>query len=321
MAHEVQSMFSVKETPWHGLGHIVREAPTAEEAIKLAGLNWSVEEKQLYSFDPATEKFVRCKSHKALHRSDNDDQLSVVGVGYEPLQNEKAFSFFDPFIESGLASFETAGALRQGKTIWILAKLNKAPIDIGRGDTVDKYLLLSNGHDGLMAVRTGFTPIRVVCANTLAMSHNTNESRLLRINHSKRVNDRLDQVREIINAADAKFEATAEQYRALAKADVDQKALEKYVEIVFDFKSIDAQRREIARTKAVENIQRLFETGYGANLKTANGTAWGLYNSVTQYLSYEQGKSQDSRLNNLWFGQSRNVNRRALDAAIELVGA
>jgi phage/plasmid-like protein (TIGR03299 family) len=319
MAHEVENMFSVKETPWHGLGKIVTEAPTAEEAIVAAGLNWKVVEQPLYrggSFPDAAELVT---SHKALIRDTDNKQLGIVGVGYKPLQNEKAFNFFNPFIDSGLASFETAGSLREGKTVWILAKLNKAPIEIGKGDAVNKYLLLSNGHDGSMAVRTGFTPIRVVCANTLAMSHSNDKSRLLRVNHSSRVNENLDKIRDIVNAADAKFEATADQYRALSRSDVSQKELEAYVEIVFQFKNLDAERRALAKKKAVENIQRLFETGYGQDLKGAKGTYWGLYNAVTQYLSYEKGRNEDSRLNSLWFGNSSVINQRALDKAVHLV--
>lgn len=318
MAHHVQQMFSVKETPWHRLGHIVQEAPTAEEAIKLAGLNWQVVEKQIYAFDHSKNIYARCKTHKALHRSDTDDQLGVVGEGYHPLQNEKAFQFFNPFIENGLASFETAGSLRGGKTIWILAKLNKAPIEVGKGDEVAKFLLLSNGHDGTMAVRTGFTPIRVVCANTLALSHGAKNSKLLRLTHSKSLESRLDQIKEIVNAADARFEATAEQYRALAKSDVNQKDLEAYVDVVFHNPSLAQQRKELARKKQIESIQKLFETGYGAELKSAKGTYWGLYNAVTQYLSYEKGKGEDSRLNSLWFGHSNNVNQRSLDLALKM---
>lgn len=317
MAHEVQQMFSVKVTPWHGLGHVVQTAPTAEEAIKLAGLNWGVKEQPLLRRNEAGETEL-VYSHKALVRTDNGEQLGIVGEGYTPLQNEKAFSFFNPFIESGLASFETAGSLRQGKTVWILAKLNKEPIRVGNDDPVDKYLLLSNAHDGTMAVRTGFTPIRVVCANTLAMSHSDGNSRLLRVNHSARVADRLDEIQTIINAADRKFEATAEQYQFLAKRGVNQKDVEKYVELVFDFKSVDEERRKIAMQKQVENIQNLFETGYGSNLKSANGTYWGLYNAVTQYLSYEKGNSDQTRLNSLWFGASSLVNKTALEVAVTL---
>lgn len=319
MAHLVEQMFSVKETPWHRLGNVVQAAPTAEEAINLAGLNWKVNETPIYR--QLADVMQKIESHKMLIRDDNGKQLGIVGTDYHALQNAKAFEFFNPFIESGLAQFETAGSLREGKTVWILAKLNKDPLIIGKEDAVNKYLLLSNSHDGTMAVRVGFTPIRVVCANTLAMSHAAGESRLLRVFHSRQVNANLDKIQQIVNAANAKFEATAEQYQALARADVSQQELEKYVEQVFITKAVTEERRKMAQERMVQDIQRLFETGYGQNLAGAKGTYWGLYNAVTQYLSYEKGRTEDSRLNSLWFGESKNINARALETALEMVAA
>lgn len=317
MAHQVEQMFSVKQTPWHGLGRIVQEAPDAAAAIKLADLDWRVKSSPLYR--ELNGDVSALESHKLLFREDTGAQLGVVGQGYTPLQNSEAFDFFNPFVESGLASFETAGSLREGKTVWVLAHLNKAPIEIGKGDAVEKFLLLSNGHDGTMAVRVGFTPIRVVCANTLAMAHE-GKSSLLRIFHSEKVHERLEKVQEIVNAADAKFEATAEQYRALSKKDVDQKALKKYVNLVFRPISELAERKELAMEEMEQNIIRLFETGMGQDLKGAKGTYWGLYNAVTEYLAYEKGNSEASRLNNLWFGQNKNLNARALEEALVMAG-
>lgn len=326
MAHLIENMFSVKETPWHKLGVIVQDAPNAEEAIKIAGLSWNVIEQPLYrntveaksqnSLNP-----VKVASHKALIRDRDDSVLGVVGKNYHPLQNHEAFNFFNPFIESGLASFETAGSLQKGKLVWILAKLNKAPIEVGQGDEVNKFLLLSNSHDGTMSVRTGFTPIRVVCANTLAMAVSNKGSQLLRVHHSKSVKANLDRVQEIINAADAKFEATAEQYRSLARKDINQNDLKKYVQTVFEVHKQPHERQAQFESKMVETITKLFETGRGTNLKSANGTLWGLYNSVTEYLSYEAGRSDDSRLNTLWFGRNKTVNEKALNQALEMVGA
>lgn len=325
MAHQVQSMFSVQKTPWHGLGVILDEAPTSEDAIVAAGLNWKVEFRDLYC-GPNTDGHLNgeepafWESHKALVRSDDQSELAVVGKTYRPLQNDQAFAFFDPFVKANLARYETAGALREGKVIWVLAKLNVDPIVIGRGDEVNKYLLLSNSHDGTMAVRVGFTPIRVVCANTLAMSIRNRDSKLLRVTHSKKTENRLDQIREIVNAADAKFEATAEQYKRLAKKNIYAKDLEKYVDIVFKFSAVEeSKRRETIRAQTHSSIVRLFESGKGADLKSAKGTAWGAYNAITEYLSYERGRNDESRLDQLWFGHAANVNALALSEAIKLV--
>lgn len=318
MSHEVESMFSVKETPWHGLGKIVSDAPDTQTAINMAGLNWTVIEKPLYVENQDNNDFDLVPTHKGLYRSDNDFLLSVQSNKYTPVQNHEAFKFFDDFIEIGEASYQTAGSLRQGKTIWILAKINRDPIVVGKNDVVDKYLLLSNGHDGLMAVRVGFTPIRVVCANTLAMALNR-KTKLLRINHRKNVLNKLDEVRQTIDLANREFDKTADVYKKLAKKQLVQADVDQYIKAVFKISEKDNKdRARHAENRQIEDIQRLFETGYGSDLKSSQGTYWGLYNAVTQYLSYERGRDKNSRLNSLWFGNSHVVNSDALNVAIKM---
>ena len=137
MSHNVESMFSVKETPWHGLGKIIDQAPTIEEGIKLAGLDWTVKKEALFTKDG------RKAPRNAITREDNEKILGVVGSQYKPLQNKDAFNFFQPFLESGVASLVTAGSLSEGEVIWVLAKLNKAPIEIGKNDFVEIKLYFS----------------------------------------------------------------------------------------------------------------------------------------------------------------------------------
>ena len=322
MAHEVETMFSVKETPWHGLGIVVHEAPTTEQAIELAGLNWHVKTHELF-----TGEGIKV-DEKALLRSDNNKVLGVVGPRYEPLQNQEAFSFFNPFLSSKECTLETAGSLREGKRIWILAALNRAPIEIVKDDVVKQFLLLSNAHDGTMAVRVGFTPIRVVCANTLAMAHNDKQSKLIRIWHSKNVKTNLDNVQDIVNAANAEFEATAEQYKRLAKCEVNSQDLKNYVKIVFSLSEATSEREQVAQAKLQDKIAALFEYGRGNNMPGVKGTMWAAYNAVTEYLNYEAGtlrntkqsvlEKADTRLNNVWFGQGKNISEEALKVAIKV---
>src|SRR5205823_9488561 len=109
------------------------------------------------------------------------------------------------------------------------AKMNRDPLVIAEGDTVEKYLLLSHGHDGSLAVRCGFTPVRVVCANTLAMAHGSDASKLIRVKHTKDVLENLANIREVMDLANQQFEATAEQYRLLARKSINQADLRRYV--------------------------------------------------------------------------------------------
>lgn len=324
MAHNLEikngkaQMFSVREVPWHKLGTIVEEAPTVAEAIKLAGLDWKVVEKQIHFHDPAfgNNGFRRIEGYKSLIRSSDDKVLSVMKDTYTVLQNSDAFDFFSPFVEAKEASLETAGSLREGKLIWVMAKLNRAPIEVGKGDEVNKFLLLSNSHDGTMAVRVGFSPVRVVCNNTLTASHNNSKSQLIKLRHSKGVNNRLDNVQEIINAIDAKFEATAEQYKYLASKVINQKQFETFVNIVFKLNDKGDEREKQRHKKMQETITRLFENGAGQHLKSAKGTRWGAYNAVTEYLTHEYGNNEETRLNANWFGYAANVNEEAFDTLI-----
>lgn len=319
MAHNVESMFSVREVPWHGLGQIVNSAPTAAEAIKLAGLDWRVNTHPVHHSDPILGFSGEIQGYKAMVRSDNQKTLSIMGSNYTPLQNEDAFSFFNPFVDAGLASFQTAGSLREGRIVWVLAELNKAPIEVGNGDPVSKYLLLSNSHDGTMAVRVGFTPIRVVCNNTLSMAHDSNASKLIRIRHCKKVKDNVEALQDVINAMDASFEATAEQYKYLSKIAINSKHLEKYISIVFKTNPNGDERDKLRDKKMQELITNLFENGAGQNLKSAKGTAWGAYNAVTEYLTHERGSNAEKRLNSNWFESSKRFNEAALHEALVMV--
>ena len=158
MAALVEEMFSVKERPWHGLGHVIQTAPTIEEGIKLAGLDWTVDLKEV----AVDGKVVQ--GYKAAMRSSDNSCLGIVTNQYKTLQNKDAFNFFEPFLDTEQASLETAGSLKNGKRVFILAKLNRDDmiIDDKTNDRVEKYLLLSNAHDGTAAVKVGYTPIRVV---------------------------------------------------------------------------------------------------------------------------------------------------------------
>lgn len=315
--HCVEQMLSVRKAPWHGLGTVLDNPPTAAEAIRLAGLDWSVDLEPVFVCDRSEangQLQTRPAPAFATVRHTDRAILGVVGPQYRPLQNGEAFRFFDPFLEAGQASIETAGSLSKGKRVWILAKLNRAPLEIAPGDDVEKYLLLSNSHDGTLAVRVGFTPIRVVCQNTLAMAHRADASKLIRVKHTSQVVQNLAAIREVMDLANQQFEATADKYRRLACRSISQADVQKYVKLVFD-----APEEPSSRMKGIlESCVRLFEEGKGNNLAGVRGTLWAAYNGVTEYLGTERGRSQDSRVNSLWFGDSARLNQHALEMALAM---
>jgi len=319
MAHQVESMFSVRETPWHKLGVVVQDAPTAAEAIRLAGLDWSVRTEPLRIASDGRP----VEACAVVRDSDNSILGQHVGKDWTPLQNAAAFDWFNPFVESGECSFETAGSLQSGRRVWVLARINRAPAEVGPGDEVRGHLLLSNSHDGTLAVRAGFTPIRVVCANTLALAHGDKASSLLRVRHTRNVVTVLAAVRECIDAVTQEFAATAEQYRFLARRGVSRADLRKYVRKVLELTEDKEKPGQLCGRSATTEAAVLanFDNGRGAALPTAKGTWWGAYNAVNEFLGYDRGRGDSQRLDSLWFGDAARINRRALAAAVEFANA
>ena len=189
---------------------------------------------------------------------------------------------------------------------------------IAPGDEVEKFILLSHGHDGSLAIRCGFTPVRVVCQNTLSMAHGSDASKLIRIKHTKDVLANLENIRETMNLANQEFEATAEQYRLLARKSINQEDLRRFVKRVLKIK--DDEQPSTRMFNTIAEIIALCESGRGNTLPYVSGTYWTAYNGVSEWLTYNRGHSQDSRLNSLWFGDSANLNRLALETALDMAG-
>jgi phage/plasmid-like protein (TIGR03299 family) len=314
MSHEIEKMMYVGQAPWHKLGHSFEQAPSLEDALVASGLDWKVTTEPVFSSSGE-------KLEALLTRRDMDSSvLGVVGAKYVPLQNQEAFKFFEPFIDSKEVSIEAAGSLRKGRRVWVLAKINRDPMSIKGNDIVEKYVLVSNSHDGTLAVRVGFTSVRVICANTLAAAHNSEASKLIRVKHTKNVVQNLENIREIMDVANSEFEATAEQYRLLANTQINQKDLEKYVKLVFNSQSriLEAEGNldSINNKKIIEEIQPLFEKGRGNDLPEIKGTMWAAYNAISEHLQYNRGNDDQVRLDNLWFGQGAQLNKKALDVAL-----
>lgn len=311
MAHLVENMMYVGKTPWHGLGTPIPEDKkiSVREAIVAAGLDWQVELRPIYTESPDGGAKSGILNHFAVCRKSDNSFIGIVGPGYTPLQNEEALAWFQPFLDSGTATLETAGSLNGGKQVWALAKIRAGNMDVSSNDPVAHYILLSNAHDGSISVRVGFTPIRVVCNNTLTLAHHSKAGQLLHVRHTRGLHYNLEQVREIMDAAGSEFSATIEQYRNLKKRGIDTAGLKRYVRIVFSLP--DNGGKEL-----IPNIIHLFENGRGN--KEAGRTYWGAYNAVTEYLNYFRGRTQDNTLSSLWFGESTNVNRQALHTALKM---
>jgi phage/plasmid-like protein (TIGR03299 family) len=335
MAHHLMiengrsAMGFIGAAPWHaGETNPTQLTPEAAYDIPLfieqSGLNWPVQGHQLVIAD--TQEKMDLFAIKRQMKDGSWQLLSksrAVGSRFNFLQNIDAFKWFAPFLETKEAQLNTAGALFNGSRIWVLAKLNRDPIEVVKGDIVDKYLLLSHGHDGSLAIRVGFTPIRVVCYNTLSAAHGSDASKLIRIKHSKSLKANMESIRETMNLANEEFEATAQQYKFLASKSINQADIQKYVKTVFkldDEKDISTRQGNI-----LDKIMNLAETGRGNDLPGVKGTYWSAYNAITEYLTWDYAKPQkgeddhrDNRLDALWFGKHAELNHHALKVAVEL---
>ncbi|BAZ47159.1 hypothetical protein NIES4102_42050 (plasmid) [Chondrocystis sp. NIES-4102] len=311
MTHEFESGFFVQEPAWHKLGETLDNPPTTAQAIINAGLNWQVKEQPIYTQSEFGLNPV--KTHKSLVRATDYQLLGIVSQKYQPLQNSDAFNWFDFLLHDGDVSLESAGSLKQGKRIWILAKIKQDPTDIIKDDPVEPYLLLSNSHDGSTAIWIQFTPIRVVCQNTLSYALNRrhsdlNTNRAFRIRHQKNLEGKLNQAKTALDFARQRFAIATEEYQAMAKVSLNQQDLDLYLSLVLNTDTPQA-------TRAYPQIIGNFESGRGNKGKTL----WDAYNGVTEWLDYQRGNSKSQRLESSWFGNSAKIRALAHQSALELV--
>lgn len=311
---------------WHGLGTVLDHDLSIAEALAKSGMDFVVAHKAIQTVEgESLHDFAR-----ATYRTDTNDILGVVGKNTHVLQNTEAFDLFAPFVADGRLRLETAGCLDEGRKVFILAS-SGAEEEIVKNDPVRGYLLLSNSHDGTMAVRLGLTPIRVVCWNTMSAAIGAKASKLIRIRHGSGVKENCNNIMKLLDAANMEFTATVAELRKLATKQIKQTDLLKYVKVVLATKA--ETKEQIAEALAnpplqadlgkrmenlIDKIVGYSENGIGQDIKGVGGTLWGAYNGVTQFLTHDRGHSQETRLASQWFGDAANINTRALAVALAL---
>lgn len=304
------------EEPWHRLGQKLDAPATAEEAIVAAGLDYEIS-----LTDVATVDGMMVPKAKAVVRYDNQTVLGVVSDRYVPVQNRQAFSFLDKCVADESLRFHTAGALGQGEKIFLLAKLPGHIRVKNTEDLVDKFLLLSNAHDGSAALRTLFTPIRVVCQNTLSMALRRGENQGISIRHNGDLSMKIREAQRVLGLAQEFFEDAGVKIDRLASVQPTQAVLDTFFRSLYP----DPLEGDNGRTKKTrEELLRLFEEGIGHDLPGIKHTMWTAYNAVTEMVDHRQyrGKTETdratNRLRSIWFGESAKVKEQAWEAALDL---
>lgn len=341
MAHEFDSGMFTAEKAWHGLGTVVSSAPTTEEAIKLAGMDWQVREQPLITYHPGSSPSL-VEGWKCLKRSDNDFTLNVCRDSWTPVQNVDAFRFFDPLIQDGDIELDAAVSLADGKRIAITAKVKDGIGEVIKDDPVEQYLVLYNSHDGSLSLGVMFSNIRVVCANTLgfAISDAKRKGRykkfngdniaihnkMIRLKHTQGIHDNLAMVRDAVNLSRQQFELTMESYRAMAKTDMNVELFRKYLTSVFnsELRQEDGSLKPITEYVHYEQLEKNFNLGKGMDIKGVGGTLWAGFQSVTEFATHQRGHGDDiesarNRLNQMWFGSGAQLINKAKTEALALV--
>ena len=273
MSAAVETMMYVREKPWHGLGTRVEEAPNSADALRIAGLDWTVEQKNIQVCGGA-----RIPNFKANIRSSDGSVLGVVTERYKIVQNDEAFAFTDSLI-GGDVRYETAGSLFNGKKIWLLAKLPDTEVV---GDHTETYMCFTNTHDGSGAIRVCMTPIRVVCNNTLNFALN-GAKRAWSVRHIGDIQSKIHEAQVALQMANAYMTELDEFGKHLAKQPVTDERIQEILDELFPLKE-EATDRERANVKRIKDEYMICY--FAPDIKKFRGTAWGALNAMSDMVGH-----------------------------------
>ena len=287
MSANVETMMYVRNKPWHGLGTMVPEAPTSADALRFAGLDWTVRQEPIYNARGGV-----IPSYKSNVRDTDGSVLGIVGERYKVVQNIDAFNFTDDLV-GGEVRYETAGSLRGGKLIWLLAKMPERKV---ASDAVEPYLCFTNSHDGSGGLKVCMTPIRVVCNNTLNLALGS-AKRIWSMRHTENVHERLTEARDCLGLADEYMTGLAVYADRAANTrlyDADIKAI---VEELFPITEQSSPREKATAEKCRNEFMICY---YAPDIKKFRGTAWGVINAASDLATHSMPhrKTKDYAANN-----------------------
>lgn len=325
MAHElsiqngkVEAMFAQHTKPWHKLGTMVDGAQTPLKALKLASMNWEV------SKAPIHLGKIEIQDKAAIVRNDNGLYLGTVGCDYQPIQNKEQAQFIEALCGEGGAVVECCGALREGRRQFWTVKV-PGELVIGKADSIERYLIVANGHDGSLAFRAFWSPIRVVCQNTLNIALKGAKDGVT-IYHTKKATDRVKVARSVLGVASQYYETIGETFSKMLSKSLDNAEFKLYADEVLSLKDVPSSEIPEQTLKVRSQLIQNFNEGIGVDL--AGKTVWGAYNAVTEYVSHQRqprGKSlstserQEKSFENIFFGTGKDLNQRAFDKALALI--
>ena len=320
MAHLIEQMAYVGATPWHGLGSRLSPKQPIEIWQREAGMDWKIQDSPVHFKSDsigALGSIHIFPDQKVLYRSDTKAPLSVVSQRYQVVQPREVLEFYRDLTEVSGFELETAGVLKGGRKFWALARTGQGTTLRGN-DQVNGYLLLATSCDGTLATTATPTTVRVVCNNTLTIALD-GSAKAIKVPHSTRFDPQA--VKKQLGIAVSQWDNFMHRMRMLSERKVQRhEAMGFFMNVLCDANSNMPLPAVLPNERALRKVQCLYEgQGRGSTLESAQGTAWGLLNAVTEYVDHERrARSIEYRMDSAWFGQGAQIKQRALEAALQL---
>ena len=309
MAANVESMFYVRETPWHGLGTKVLEAPASKDALQLAGLDWRVLQEPIYT---AMEELV--DGYKANVRDSDRKVLGVVTDRYRVIQNDEAFAFTDELLGAGV-KYETAGSLQGGRKVWLLAHMPREYII--SGERISPYLLFSNTHDGSGAIKVALTPIRVVCQNALNLAL-ANAKRSWSMVHTGDIKEKMQEAKDTLFLAENYMDELGKEFEALRMKKLTDKQVMEYIEILLPIEDGSTPQQEKNMKRLREDMKiRYFDA---PDLQGVGKNAYRFVNAVSDFATHAEPLRRTANYKENLFSRTVDGNPM-IDKAYQMVSA
>ena len=309
MAANVETLFYVREKPWHGLGTSVSEALESKEALKLAGLNWRVLQEPVY-----TEQKELVTGYKVNIRESDRKVLGVVTNRYKVIQNEEAFAFTDELLGEGVR-YETAGSLMEGKKVWMLARMPHEYMI--SGEHISPYLVFSNTHDGSGAVKVAITPIRVVCNNTLNLALST-AKRSWSMIHKGNIQDKLQEAKETLFMAQNYMDCLNSEFEALKMQKLTDRKVMEYIDILLPVE----ENATLQQSKNIKRLREDMKQRYfdAPDLQTIGKNAYRFINAVSDFATHVNPLRRTANYSENLFNRTIEGNP-VIDKAYQLICA
>ncbi len=342
MAHQIEQIAYVGETPWHGLGNQLSPNQPLEVWAQQAGMDWRIESSNV-SYMAQNERgqsiIMPFEEQRVLYRSDTHAPLSVVSQRYQEVQPKEILEFYRDLTEQSGFELETAGVLKGGKKFWALARTGQSTA-LKSKDVSNGYILLATACDGTLATTAQFTSIRVVCNNTLAIAlrGQSSSAGVVKVPHSTKFD--AEKVKQQLGISVRAWDEHMYEMKQLTQRKVSQQEAKAYFDAVFNNSTMSISDPEENIIQFYRNVAQQVQEkkpepngramnkaldmfngqGRGAELSSAKDTAYGLLCSITEFVDHERrAMSTDHRLDSAWFGAGAGVKQRGLEQALALI--